>query len=259
MLDVKGISGGYGGRKIIDGLSFSVEKGELFGILGPNGSGKTTLLKMLTRTHPLDDGQILLNGKDLRSYRSKHLARLAAVLPQFVGQSFSYSVCEVVKMGRYPYQSGIFNQADSHDREHVETAMKQTGVAAFADHDMNTLSGGEKQRVYLAQALAQQPELLLLDEPTNHLDIHHQKQLLDGLKKWAKQDRLTVIAIFHDLNLAALYCDRVLLLNEGKKAALDSPKEVLNEGTIHEVYGTDVTRTFHPSMPSPVLSVSPQK
>jgi iron complex transport system ATP-binding protein len=259
MLEVNGITGSYNGRKVIDDLSFSVKKGEIFGVLGPNGSGKTTLMKMLTGIHPLDTGSVSLSGRDLGDYGSKQLAQTIAVLPQFIDEFFTYTVKEVVSMGRYPYQKGLFKQLTTEDEKAVERAMKQTGVMDFAEQSIHSLSGGEKQRVYLAQALSQEPQLLFLDEPTNHLDISHQKNLLDGLKKWAKEEELTVVAIFHDLNLAGLYCDRLLLLQEGRAAAIRRPKEMLTEEMVFDVYGTKVKRLLHPELPRPLMTMSPEK
>lgn len=259
MLEAEHISGGYDGRRIINDLTFTVKKGEIFGILGPNGSGKTTLMNMLTRLHPSEDGIITLKGRRIEKYGSKQLAKIIAVLPQFIDQFFTYTVKEIVSLGRYPYQKGFFKQLDTDDEEAIGRAMKQTEVAEFAEKSVGSLSGGEKQRVYLAQALAQEPELILLDEPTNHLDISHQKQLLDGLKKWVEHEQLTVISIFHDLNLAALYCDRLLLLDKGKAVAIGAPKDILTERHVSEVYGTEVRQLFHPELPRPLMAVSPEK
>ncbi|HET7658296.1 MAG TPA: adenosylcobinamide amidohydrolase [Bacillales bacterium] len=259
MLEVKGISGGYNGNTVIERLSFEVKKGEIFGILGPNGSGKTTLLNTLTHLNPPTEGTILLKGRKLESYSPKSLAKITAVLPQFTEPFFTYKVKEIVSLGRYPYQKGLFKQPSMTDLQAIERAMKQTEVMEFAEKSIQSLSGGEKQRVFLAQALAQEPELLLLDEPTNHLDISHQKHLLDGLKKWVAEQGLTVIAIFHDLNLAGLYCDRLLLLKNGLKEAIGTPKEILNERTVFSVYGTEVRQLFHPDLPRPLMIVSPEK
>lgn len=257
MLEVKGISGGYGGKNVINNLSFDVRKGEIFGILGPNGSGKTTLLNMLTHLHLPASGSIQLKDNKLESYPSKSLAKMIAVLPQFTDSFFTYKVREIVALGRYSYQKGLFRQHSPEDLRAIERAMMQTDTAKFAEQTIQSLSGGEQQRVFLAQALAQQPELLLLDEPTNHLDVGHQKHLLDGLKKWVSTQGLTVIAIFHDLNLAGLYCDRLLLLKNGRKAALGAPKEILNERTICDIYGTNVRRLFHPEIARPLMTFSP--
>lgn len=258
MLDVCGVSGSYHNKTVIDDLSFSVKQGEIFGVLGPNGSGKTTLMNMLTRIHPLDRGKVTIDGQDLHDYGAKSLAKTLAVLPQFMEQYFTFTVKEIVALGRYPYQKGLVKTMTAYDKKAINRAMQQTEVASFADQSLHSMSGGQVQRVYLAQALAQEPQLLLLDEPTNHLDINHQKNLLDGLKKWVREQQTTAITIFHDLNLAGLYCDRLLLLEEGRIAAFGTPEEVLTEEMIDHVYGIKVKRLVHPDLPGPILTIVPE-
>ncbi len=258
MLKVHNLKGGYGGKPIIRDVSFEVEKGEFFGILGPNGSGKTTLLKMLSGILPFDEGEIVINGRPISDYSAKELARIVAVLPQHAANSFSYTVKETVSLGRYAHQKGLFHAWTQEDENLVQAAMKQTGVAAFSDKDIQTLSGGERQRVFLAQALAQEPKILLLDEPTNHLDLSYQKELLDMLKAWTKERELTVISIFHDLNLAGLYCDRLLLLEKGTINVHNRPNEVLKETRIREVYRTEIEKHPHPKVPVPQMVLLPK-
>lgn len=257
MIEVKEIIGGYDGHKIIDRLSFSVRRGEIFGILGPNGSGKTTLLKMITGLLPTESGSLLLDQKPIGSYSQKELARVIAVLPQSIELSFAYSVKEAVALGRYPYQKGLFKTLSEMDEQVIKQAMEQTDVQQFASYPLHSLSGGEKQRVFLAQALAQEPKLLLLDEPTNHLDVAHQKRLFDALKKWTRTSDLTVIAIFHDLNIASMYCDRLMLMDEGRIAKLGTPTEVLDESILKQVYHVDFKPLPHPSIPSALVSMLP--
>lgn len=259
MLDVQSVSGSFNGRAVIERLSFSVQKGEMFGIIGPNGGGKTTLMNMLTNIHPLDTGRVDIAGASLSSYSSRQLARTIAVLPQFIDQYFTFTVREMIALGRYPYQKGLIKQMSGEDERAIDRAMSRTDVSAFRHLPVHTLSGGEKQRVYLAQALAQEPELLFLDEPTNHLDINHQKNLLDSLQAWVRNVQLTVVAIFHDLNLASLYCDRLMLLDKGKAANVGTPGEVLTEERIHEVYGTKVKCLAHPALPGPIITMIPEK
>jgi iron complex transport system ATP-binding protein len=259
MLQIQGLTGGYENRKVIHNLSFSVQKGEIFGILGPNGSGKTTLLKMISGIIPAEEGMILLDGTPLSSYTSKQLAQEMAVLPQSNDQMFTYSVKETVSLGRYPYQKGLFRNWTKHDEQIVQLAMEQTGVLRFQHQSIQSLSGGEKQRVYLSQALAQEPTLLLLDEPTNHLDISFQKNLLDRLKKWSAQRQLTVVSIFHDLNLASLYCDRLLLLHKGNAIALNTPNEVLQEEQIEHIYEAAIRKQPHPDLPRPLMTLLPDR
>lgn len=256
MLTVKNVSGGYHGVSIIENVSFHVKEGELFGILGPNGSGKTTLLKLISGVLPLKEGTIMLDGLPLSSYSPKKLAQKVAVLPQMTAQAFDYTVKETVSLGRYPFQKGLFKQWTQQDEEIVQEVMKQTNIFHLAQKSMHEISGGEKQRVFLAQALAQQPKVLLLDEPTNHLDISHQKNLLDQLKWWSKKFGLTVVSIFHDLNLASLYCDQILLLSNGKVKALDQPNHVLEEEVIKQVYEATIKKQPHPELPRPQLMLS---
>lgn len=193
MLNVQHVSGGYATEPILHDISFEVKKGDLFGILGPNGSGKTTLLKMISRILPIQSGKIEIAGKDLQSLSAKQLAQTVAVLSQHTADSFSYTVKETVSLGRYAHQKGWFQTWSAYDEEIVQKVMVQTGVSLLQNKNIQELSGGEKQRVFLAQALAQEPEILLLDEPTNHLDLSYQKELLDLLKQWTIEKQLTVI------------------------------------------------------------------
>ncbi len=259
MYSIQQLAGGYAGKPVIHNISFDIDKGQLFGILGPNGSGKTTLLKMLSGIVPASSGQILLKDKPIKSYGAKELAKIIAVLSQHSEQSFSYTVKETVSLGRYAHQKGWFQNWTDEDEEIVQRVMEQTGVAHFEHHHITELSGGERQRVFLAQALAQEPEILLLDEPTNHLDLSYQKELLDLLLDWTENRGLTVISIFHDLNLAGLYCDQLLLLNNGKIEKNDIPNEVLQEERVQTVYQTDVKKQPHPKVPAPQLVLLPEK
>lgn len=258
MLKVEHLFGGYTSTPIVKDISFEVQKGELFGILGPNGSGKTTLLKMLSGVLPFQDGAILIKGRGIHQYTRKELAKMIGVLSQHSQQAFSYTVKETVSLGRYAHQKGWFKDWSEEDEKIVQKVMAQTGVASFHQKSMLELSGGERQRVFLAQALAQEPEILLLDEPTNHLDLSYQKELLDSLKKWTTENDLTVISIFHDLNLAGLYCDRLLLLEKGAVKVIDKPAQVLKEDRIKEVYHTDIEKRPHPRVPVPQLVLLPK-
>ncbi|SFL98791.1 ABC transporter ATP-binding protein [Salibacterium qingdaonense] len=257
MLEVEQLSGGYSGVTVLCNIHFKAEPGEFVGIIGPNGSGKSTLLKMLYRELHPETGTINLNGTPLDSLTQKQIAAQLAVLPQQEEEAFSYTVCEVVELGRYPYQKGWFGRTSRQDREVVEEAMRQTYVDHAAHRTLDQLSGGEKQRVYLARAMAQEPDYLLLDEPTNHLDIAYQVHLLDTLKQWAAKKQMTVIAAIHDLNLAALYSDKLLLLNKGNQELLDEPSNVLKKQLLQRVYGTALSRVIHPFAPRPQLMLEP--
>jgi iron complex transport system ATP-binding protein len=258
MLSVQHVSGGYTDESVIKDISFEVQTGEMFGILGPNGSGKTTLLKMISGILPVSEGDIFIKGKRLLEYNSKQLAQIIAVLSQHSSHSFSYTVKETVSLGRYAHQTGWFQTWGEKDESIVQRVMKQTGISSFQNKSIQELSGGEKQRVFLAQALAQEPEILLLDEPTNHLDLSYQKELLDLLKNWTTETGLTVLSIFHDLNLAGLYCDRLLLLENGSININHIPNEVLREERIRDVYHTEIQKHPHPKVAAPQMVLLPK-
>ncbi|RYG72406.1 ATP-binding cassette domain-containing protein [Lentibacillus lipolyticus] len=259
MLNLDHVSGGYDGQPVVQDIHFSVSPGEFFGILGPNGSGKTTLMKMISGLIPCMSGSIQLNNQNIRHFSRKALAKKMAVLPQLTAHTFSYTVRETVALGRYAHHEGFFQTWTPEDEHVLQTVMAQTNITAFKHEAVQELSGGEQQRVFLAQALAQQPNLLLLDEPTNHLDLAYQKNLLDLLKKGAEQEGLTVVSIFHDLNLASLYCDRLLLLHEGRERALATPDGVLTEDLIQEVYQAEVKKHPHPEVAKPQMYLLPDE
>ncbi|WP_062108404.1 ABC transporter ATP-binding protein [Bacillus niameyensis] len=257
MLIVKNVTGGYPGHKILENVSFSVASGELFGILGPNGSGKTTLLKIISGLLKAEQGEVLINNQPLENFTSKELARNIAVLPQVSSEVFAYTVKETVSLGRYAHQRGLLSSRSQKDEQAIREAMQVTGIEKFQNKLLHELSGGERQRVFLAQALAQEPKILLLDEPTNHLDLSFQKELLDQLMVWARQQGLAIVSIFHDLNIASLYCDRLLLLHHGTVSALGSVDEVLKEKRIQDVYETMIEKQPHPKVPKPQMVLLP--
>ncbi|MHA6253172.1 adenosylcobinamide amidohydrolase [Oceanobacillus sp. CAU 1775] len=259
MLKVENISGGYDGQEIVKNISLHVEKGEFFGILGPNGSGKTTLIKMISGLLGLQQGSVKIDGMNIANLNQKQLAKKIAVLPQLSPQVFPYTVKETVSLGRYAHHRGLFQTWSKEDEEIVQRIMLQTNISDFQDDTVMEHSGGEQQRIFLAQALVQQPEILLLDEPTNHLDLAYQKELLDLLRTNAKQEGLTVVAILHDVNLASLYCDRLLLMNEGEAQMIANPNDVLSEEQIQRVYGTAVVKQPHAEIAKPQLHLLPGK
>lgn len=258
MLHIEQLVGGYEKKRIIDNVSFHVDKGEVLGILGPNGSGKSTLLKLISGILPKQQGIITVDGVAMAAYSPKAFARKVAVLPQMHVHAFSHRVFETVSLGRYPHQSGLFSSWTEADEQAVEIAMEQMDITEYRNTPIEALSGGEQQRVFVAQALAQQAPILLLDEPTNHLDIAHQQQLLDTIRKQAIVNGLTVISVFHDINLASLYCDRLLLLNEGRIAAIGTPQEIVKESMIEDVYLANVKTQAHPEWPKPQITLLPQ-
>lgn len=257
MIQVEQLSGGYGGAPVVKNVSFTVRKGEVLGILGPNGSGKSTLLKVMSGILPATSGSILIEGKNIKSYTARALAKKMAVLPQLHANAFSNTVREAVSLGRYPHQTGFFSSWSELDEQTVQYAMTQTGVLRYEHTPMEFLSGGEQQRVFVAQALAQAAEVLLLDEPTNHLDIAHQRQILDLVRNEAIECGLTVVMVLHDMNLASLYCDTLLLMENGQMRAIGAPHEVLVAPQIEEVYQARVTTYAHPEMPKPQITLMP--
>ncbi|WP_252311774.1 heme ABC transporter ATP-binding protein [Sinobaca sp. H24] len=258
LLNVHQLTAGYGGEAVIKNISLAVKEHEIFGIIGPNGSGKSTLLKCMYRGLPTESGAIEVEGRPVSAFSNKELAKRIAVLPQHTETTFSYTARQVVELGRYPHQGGWFNNAKAEDKRIVDEAMQETKVEAFADLPMETLSGGEKQRVLLARALAQEPQILLLDEPTNHLDISHQMNLLNTLREWTSSKKITVVAILHDLNMAAMFCDRLMLLHEGRDTGTGKPGAVLKKDKIEQVYSASVHRKSHPAVPSPLITLTPK-
>lgn len=220
-----------GGSQILRGVDLRAERGELVGIIGPNGSGKSTLLKCVYRVLKPTGGAVYLDGKALSGYSYKQSARQVAVVAQHNYYNFDFSVQDVVMMGRSPHKRAL-DRDNVQDYQMVAQALKTVGMADFAHRSFATLSGGEQQRVILARALAQDTPCLILDEPTNHLDIKYQLQLMDIVKGL---DR-TVIAAVHDLNIAAMYCDRLYAVKEGRVVASGAPEEVLTPDFIREVY-----------------------
>lgn len=254
MIDVIRVSGGYGKTDVLQDISFAVKPGEFLGILGPNGSGKTTLLKMLSGTIAPEAARCCLNAVQSGSTkRRSSLAKWRSFLKNGAGL-FLYgggngTVC------RYAYQAGLFRQLTAEDHDIVKRVMKQTDTLRFAQKSIHELSGGEQQRVYLAQALAQEPEYLLLDEPTSFLDLSFQKSLLDLMKQETAASKLAVVGVFHDVNIASLYCDRLLLLKDGKAEVLDRPEAALSAGRIGRVYDTDITGLDHPQRSNPQFTI----
>lgn len=242
LLAAHGLTCGYGARPVLREVSLAIRAGEMVGVAGPNGCGKTTLVRALTGLLPAQAGGVQFDGQPLDALDWRQRARRVAVLPQQAERSFPFSVQEFVRMGRYPHAG---TEAAAHDDEAVREALQLTDTEQLAARPVSELSGGEAQRVQLAQALAQQPALLILDEPTAHLDISHQTDILDRLRR-LNAGGLAVLMILHDLNLVADYCDRVVLLHEGQVYRDGTPAAVLTYATIEAVYRTVVVVGEHP-------------
>lgn len=259
MIKVENVSGGYkADQSIIKEVSFEVNQGEFFTLIGPNGSGKTTLFKLMTGVMPVSKGEINLFGQSLSSYSSFEKAKLMAVLSQEERVEFDFTVKEIVSLGRYAHQKGFLKMNSKVDLEIVERAMEITKVMPFKNKPFKFLSGGEKQRVLLAKALAQEPKILFLDEPTNHLDIKHTFEMLSLLKEWQHTNKLTVLAILHDLNAASLFADRIALINQGELVALGDQTILENDDLVEKVYEVKVTSQAHPTLAKPQLFLTPK-
>ena len=237
MIDVEDVAVSLGGTEVLRDVSAAVDRGTFVGLVGPNGAGKTTLLRTVSGALAPDAGRVLVDGDDVHGLSSKAASRRVAVVPQETHLAFSFDVETVVAMGRHPHRSR-FGRATAADREAVERAMERTGVARFADRSVEAVSGGERQRVLLARALAQDAPVLLLDEPTASLDVNHQVETLELVDELVA-DGKTVVAAIHDLDLAARYCDELVMLADGGVLAHGSPPEVLSEANLAAGFDAD--------------------
>lgn len=245
---------GYRGRPVLEGVSLEVRPGELVGLIGPNGSGKSTLLKGISGTLRPTGGRVLVGGREVASLGRGRLARLLAVVPQSPNLPEDFTALDIVLMGRAPHL-GILQTEGARDLARVRRAMQFTDTLDLADRSVGELSGGERQRLVVARALAQEPSLLLLDEPTSHLDVHHQVQVMEILRAQVGQG-LAALAVFHDLNLAAQFCDRLLLLYRGRIVAAGAPEEVITAEHVARVYGPGIVVARHPTNGRPTALVA---
>lgn len=254
-ISLEGVWFRYPERQIFADLNFSLEKGEILGLIGPNSSGKTTLLKIMAGLLPPQKGRVLLNGQDLRSFSRAQVARHIAVVPQEVDMPFSFTVAEIVLMGRAPYLKRL-GWEKAHDLKVAQEAIALTDVAGLENRFFWELSQGEKQRVLIARALAQEAQVLLLDEPTSHLDLNHQIEINELMQRLNSEKKLTVLHISHDLNLAAEFSHRLVLLHQGAVYAKGRPEEVLTEENIRRVYEMEVVIEKNPFSGAPrVLAI----
>ncbi len=234
MLTVKNLEFSLGKKKILNGVSFEVPKGKFVGIIGPNGAGKSTLLKNIYGVHEFSKGEVFLNGQSIKKMSRKERAQKIAALSQEEDHQFDFSVEKIVEMGRYPYKK-FFEEYSDEDKMIVHEMLHKTGMADYSHRDFNTLSGGEKQRVLISRALAQKTDFLILDEPTNHLDIGYQLQIIDLIKHLD----ITVLAALHDLNIAAIFCDYIFVMKDGKIAGEGTPEEVLVPELLKDIFGIE--------------------
>ncbi len=245
ILEAQKLRFAFNSRTVLFDIDLTIAEGEFVGIIGPNGAGKSTLLKLLIGLHALQQGQVVLKGQNIEAYSDKELARLRAYVPQTPEVPFLYSVRQIVRMGRYPYQSA-FGAADAAGEEVVTQALRQLELLELKNRLFSQLSGGEQQRALLASALAQQSPLLFLDEPTSALDLKHQQSIFRHLRRLVQEERKTIVTVTHDVNLAAQFCDRLVLLDHGQLAAEGQPAEVLKFQLLQQVYGVKVYIDINP-------------
>jgi len=257
-VDINKISHYYGDNPVLKNLSFSVSKGDFFIIIGPNGSGKTTLMNAVSGILNCQEGRVEIFGRSLQDYSRKDLAKTIAFVPQMFPSDFPFSVTEMVLMGRSPHL-GILGIEKEKDIKLAKQAMNFTEVKHLAHRKLNQLSGGERQRVFIARAICQEPQVILLDEPTASLDLAHQVKIMDLMDRLKREKGITIIMVSHDLNIAAMYGDRVLLLNKGQVVSLGMPHEVLTLHRLEATYGCRLLVDESPLGKFPRITLVPQK
>ncbi|MCR4427199.1 MAG: heme ABC transporter ATP-binding protein [Firmicutes bacterium] len=253
-VEVRDVHFKYPGLSVLHGVSFEVEPGIFFGVIGPNGSGKSTLLRVIGGVLRPCKGTVKYDGRDIAEFTPKDCARMVAAVAQANPVVFSFTVAEIVAMGRAPYIRR-FSSETAEDWARVRSAMDRTGVLHLADRYITELSSGERQRVFIARALAQDPKVLLLDEPTAHLDVSYQVEICELAAALAHDEGLSVIAVLHDLNLAARYCDRLAMMESGRLFALGTPREIMTPANLLSVYGVRATIGTHPESDRPAVFV----
>jgi len=258
MLSIKDLKVNVAKKEILSGINLEVKAGEVHAIMGPNGSGKSTLLKVMAGILKSQTDQLDILNRPMDKYSRKSLARTIAFVPQMIPTDFPFTVTEIVLMGRSPYL-GMLGLEQEKDLEIAKQALSFTGVEHLAHRKLDQLSGGEQQRVFVAKAICQEPEIILLDEPTASLDLAHQVRLMDLMEKLKNERGITVVMVSHDVNLAAMYGDRLLLLNKGEIIRLGAPKEVLTFQTLEQVYGCTLLVDESPLGKTPRVTPVPRK
>lgn len=247
----------YGDKTVLSNVSLSVQPGEWLGIIGPNGSGKSTLLSLVSGADTASAGRVRIQGRAVASYKRKALSRLMAVLQQEALPPLSFTVREIVEMGRFPYQSWFGSEGED-SGPFIDNIMERLQLTPLADRPLDRLSGGQRQRAALAKLMAQSPSIVLLDEPTTYLDIHYQVQFMDVVRDWQQDCGLTVVSVLHDLNLASLYCDRLVVMQEGQLIAEGTPDELISAELLERIFATRTTIVPHPETGRPQVLICPQ-
>lgn len=257
-IDILHLNFSYENQPVLSDIGFSVYENHFFVIIGPNGSGKSTLLKVLAGILSAKASSIHILGKSIHRYSRKSLARTLALVTQNTPVDFPFSVLDVVLTGRAPHL-GVLGLEQAKDLKIAEQALEFTGVAHLARRKMDQLSGGEQQRVFIARAICQEPEIILLDEPTASLDLAHQVKIMDLMEKLKKETGITVIMVSHDINLASMYADTLLLLSRGRIACIGSPGEVITYRNLEEAYGCTLLVDQNPLGDYPRITLVPRK
>ena len=256
MLRLEGVRIGYGGREVVRGISLEVGRGEMVGVVGPNGAGKSTIIKGISGVLPLMGGRIYINGRDMKEMGRREVARLVGVVPQNPQIPPAFTGLEFVLLGRTPHL-GLLRFEGRRDIERSMRAMELTGSSHLAMRRMGEISGGERQRILIARALSQEPQILLLDEPTAHLDINYSVEILSLIKSLSREGLAVLVAI-HDLNLASLFCDRIILIKDGTLFSEGKPEDVLIPENLKKVYGVEVAVLKNPVNGSPLIFPFPK-
>lgn len=245
VLEIEAVSHAYGVHQVLHDVSLQVRRGEWVGIIGPNGSGKSTLMSLMSNAETVKQGRVQLYGKEIQSYKRKQLSRLMAVHQQEALPDVHYTVRDIVEMGRFPYQSWFGSERED-SSSFIEQIMNQLQLTELADRPFNELSGGQRQRASLGKLMAQAPSIVLLDEPTTYLDIHYQVQFMEVIREWQQECGLTIVSVLHDLNLAALYCDRIVVLRDGVVQGDGTPEEIMTPELLSDVFQTETVVVEHP-------------
>jgi iron complex transport system ATP-binding protein len=252
-LEVAGLTRAYGEFHALKNISWSVDEGTWWGIIGPNGSGKSTLLHLLSGVDQPTSGNVHIYGKKVGSYSRKELSRLIAVLQQEGLPPVGYTVREVVEMGRFPHQDWLGREKGVDVEAITDRVLERLGLTTLADRALDRLSGGQRQRVALAKVMVQEPRILLLDEPTTYLDLRYQLEFMELLADWRQETGVTIIAVLHDLNLTAQFCEDLLVLKDGMVEGLGASSKLLTEDRIRRVYGVEPVMLPHPDSGVPQL------